>query len=132
MKTLDWYILKKFLTAYLFVVAMILIVVVMINITDQNENFIRHQLSVGEIAGYYLDYVPYIASLISPITVFIAVVFITAQLAQHTEIIALLSSGVSIFRIMVPYLIGAFLIGALSFYFAGLGNPQFKQGACSL
>ncbi len=127
MKTLDWYILKKFLKAYLFVVVMILIVVVMINITDQNENFIRHQLSVGEIAGYYLDYVPYIASLISPITVFIAVVLITSQLAQHTEIIALLSSGVSIFRIMVPYLIGAFLIGALSFYFAGWVIPNSNK-----
>jgi lipopolysaccharide export system permease protein len=127
MKTIDWYILIKFLKAYLFVVSMILLVVVMINITDQNENFIKHQLGFREIAAYYLDYMPYIASLISPITVFIAVVFITSQLAQHTEIIAMLSSGVSIWRIQIPYLIGAFIIAVVSFYFGGWIIPDSNK-----
>lgn len=127
MKTLDWYILKKFLLAYLFVVAIIEAVVVIINITDQNENFIKHELSVAEIAGYYVDYVPYIAAMISPITIFISVVFITSQLAQHTEIIAMLSSGISFRRLMRPYFLGALIIATVSFYFGGWVIPNSNK-----
>jgi len=127
MKTLDWYILKKFLLAYLFVVGIIEAVVVIINITDQNENFIKHELSVAEIAGYYVDYVPYIAAMISPITIFISVVFITSQLAQHTEIIAMLSSGISFRRFMRPYFLGALIIAAISFYFGGWVIPNSNK-----
>ena len=127
MKTLDWYILKKFLLAYLFVVAVIQAVVVIINITDQNENFIKHELSVLEIAGYYVDYVPYIASMISPITIFISVVFITSQLAQHTEIIAMLSSGISFMRLLRPYFLGALIIALISFYFGGWVIPNSNK-----
>ena len=127
MKTIDWYILKKFLKAYVFVVAIIEAVVVIINITDQNENFIKHELSFGEIAGYYVNYVPYVASMISPITVFIAVVFITSQLAQHTEIIAMLSSGISFRRLMRPYFMGALIIASMSFYFGGWVIPNSNK-----
>lgn len=127
MRIVDWYILKKFLRAYIFVIFVIELVVVIINITEMNENFIQHKLGFQEIAGYYLNYIPYIASMISPITVFIAVIFITSQLAQHTEIIAILSSGISFRRMMRPYFIGAFIIAAVSFYFAGWVIPDSNK-----
>ncbi len=124
MKILDWYILKKFLKSYLFVVFVIELVVVIIHITEQNENFIKHQLSAGQIFDYYMDYVPYIAGMITPITIFITVVFMTSQLAQHSEIIAMLSSGVSFRRLMRPYMIGATIIAILAFYFGGWVIPN--------
>lgn len=123
MKILDWYILKKFLKSYLFVVFVIELVVVIIHITEQNENYIKHELSFKQILEYYLDYIPYIAGMITPITIFITVVFMTSQLAQHSEIIAMLSSGVSFRRLMRPYMIGASLIAILSFYFGGWVIP---------
>lgn len=124
MKILDWYILKKFLKSYLFVVFVIELVVVIIHITEQNENFIKHQLSAGQIFDYYMDYIPYIAGMITPITIFITVVFMTSQLAQHSEIIAMLSSGVSFRRLMRPYMIGATIIAILAFYFGGWVIPN--------
>lgn len=124
MKILDWYILKKFLKSYFFVVFVIELVVVIIHITEQNENYIKHELSLGQIAGYYVDYIPYIANMIAPITIFITVVFMTSQLAQHSEIIAMLSSGVSFKRLMRPYMIGASLIGILTFYMGGWVIPN--------
>ena len=124
MKILDWYILKKFLKSYLFVVFVIELVVVIIHVTEQNENFIKHELSFAQIAGYYLDYVPYIAGMITPITIFITVVFMTSQLAQHSEIIAMLSSGVSFQRLMRPYMIGALIIAILAFYLGGWVIPN--------
>ena len=124
MKILDWYILKKFLKSYLFVVFVIELVVVIIHITEQNENYIKHQLTFSQIFDYYLDYIPYIAGMITPITIFITVVFMTSQLAQHSEIIAMLSSGVSFKRLMRPYMFGASLIAILSFYFGGWVIPN--------
>ncbi len=124
MKILDWYILKKFLKSYVFVVFVIELVVVIIHITENNENYINHELSAAQIAGYYMDYIPYIANMIAPITVFITVVFMTSQLAQHSEIIAMLSSGVSFRRLMRPYMMGAIIIAAISFYFGGWIIPN--------
>lgn len=124
MKILDWYILKKFLKSYVFVVFIIELVVVIIHITENNENYINHELTAGQILGYYADYVPYIANMIAPITVFITVVFMTSQLAQHSEIIAILSNGISFRRLMRPYMMGAMIIAVISFYFGGWVIPN--------
>lgn len=124
MKILDWYILKKFLKSYLFVVFVIELVVVIIHITEHNEYFIKHELTANQILAYYMDYIPYIAGMITPITIFITVVLMTSQLAQHSEIIAMLSSGVSFRRIMRPYMIGASIIAILAFYFGGWVIPN--------
>jgi lipopolysaccharide export system permease protein len=126
-KTFDWYILKKFLGAFVFVVLIIVSVICIIDMTEKNEKFIANSLSAREIFGYYMNFFPYIANMITPITVFIAVVFITAKLAAHTEIIAILSSGMSFVRLMVPYLIGAVLIGGVSFVLTGWIIPQANK-----
>jgi lipopolysaccharide export system permease protein len=70
---------------------------------------------------------PYIASLITPITIFIATIFVTSKLAGHSEIIAMLSSGVSFERLMIPYLIGSLLIASLSFYLNGWVIPNANK-----
>ncbi len=124
MKIIDWYILKKFLKSYVFVIFVIELVSVIIHITEQNENYIKHQLTAKQITDYYLDYIPYIANMIAPITTFITVVFMTAQLSQHSEIIAMLSSGVSFRRIMRPYMMGAAIIGLITFVLGGWIIPN--------
>jgi lipopolysaccharide export system permease protein len=127
MKILDWYILKKFLSSFLFVVMIIIAVVMVIDITEKNEYFIRNNLSAMEILGYYGDYIPYVVNFITPITIFIATVFVTARLAGHTEIIAILSGGISFKRLMVPYMIGATLIASASFYLNGWVIPNANK-----
>ena len=127
MKIIDWYILLKFLKAFFFIVILLVAIVCIINLTEMNEKFIENRLGAKEIAGYYLNFAPYIANMITPITVFIAVVFVTAQLATHTEIIAMLSSGISFLRLARPYLLGAIIIAALSFYFAGWVIPNSNK-----
>lgn len=126
-RIIDRYILKKFIFTYVFVVSIIVSVVCIIDMTDKNEKFIRNNLGAEELIGYYLDYFPYIANMISPITVFIAVVFVTANLAAHTEIIAILASGVSFRRLMWPYFMGALIIGGSSFYLTGWVIPNSNK-----
>jgi lipopolysaccharide export system permease protein len=116
MKILDRYILTKLLTTYVFVVLILVSVICVIDFTEKNDDFIRHKLTAYTIlTDYYINLFPYWSSLLSPITVFIATVFVTAKLASHTEVIAILSSGVSFRRLMLPYLIGSAIIGMVNF-----------------
>ncbi len=127
MKKIDWYILKKFLSAFFFIITLLVTIVCIINLTEMNEKYIEHGLGALEIGGYYLNFAPYIANMISPITVFISVVFVTSKLATHTEIIAMLSSGISFLRIARPYLIGAIILAIISFVFAGWIIPDSNK-----
>ena len=115
MKKLDWYILKKFLGTFIFVVLGLLAIICVIDFTEKNDDFIKYRVSAELIGLYYLTFIPFIASLITPITVFIASVFVTAKMASKMEIIAILASGVSFRRLMVPYIVGAVLVAIASF-----------------
>lgn len=124
MKLLDWYILKRFLQTYVFVVLVIVLVIVMIDYTEKVDNFHRHHAPTKEIwLDYYLNFIPYWANTISPLMVFIATVFLTSRLAARTEIIAMLSSGISFVRIMVPYLLGASVLAVATYYLVNYTIP---------
>lgn len=127
MRILDWYILKKFLSTFLFVVLIVTAVIVVVDFTDRNDKFIKYALGAGQIIAYYQAYIPYIINMVMPVLIFIASVFVTARMAAHTEIIAMLSTGVSFVRMMRPYLIGAIIIGAASYYFNGWLIPEANK-----
>ena len=126
MKLLDKYVLKRFLSSFFFVVLIIVAIIVVIDITEKMDDFNQHaELTIHQIIfDYYLNFIPFIANMITPLTTFIATVFVTANMAGHTEIVAILSSGVSFKRFMVPYLIGALIIASLSFVFTGWVIPK--------
>ena len=89
MKLLDLYIIKKYLTTFVFTVLILVSVICVIDFTEKNDDFIKHSLGFVKIVkDYYLKLIPFYANLLSPITVFIATVFVTAKLASHTEIVA--------------------------------------------
>ena len=128
MKILDWYIIKKHLTAYFFVVLMIISIICVIDFTEQNDEFLKQEIPLSEIIlEYYFNLIPYYANLLSPLLIFIATVFVTAQLAAHTEIIAILASGISFFRFLVPYLIGSTIIAIITFYLTGWAIPNANK-----
>jgi len=108
--------MKKFLSTFFFVMLMLVLIIIVIDFTEKNDDFLRNNVPMSLIGRYYLTFIPYMASLIMPITVFIATVFVTAKLAANTEIIAILASGVSFKRLMLPYLFGAIIIAIVSFY----------------
>ncbi len=117
MKILDLYILKKFLKTYIFAVLIIVTIIMVIDYTEKIDNFISNHATVRVVlVEYYLNFIPYWANYISPLMVFIATVFFTAGLAARTEIIAILSTGVSFLRLMRPYLIGSSLIAIITFF----------------
>lgn len=124
MRIIDRYILKQFLSTFFFVVFLLVLIIVVIDITEKMEKFTSKGLSFAQVAGFYLDYIPWLANTITPITIFIATVFVTTKMASHSEIVAILSSGISFQRFLLPYMLGAAFISAISFYFTGWVIPD--------
>jgi len=120
MKKLDWYIVKKFLGTFFFTLALILLIVIIFDISEKIDDFLDSEVSVKSIImDYYLNFIPYFGNLFSPLFIFISVIFFTSKMANDTEIIAILNSGMSFNRLLKPFMISAVILGTLSFV---LGN----------
>ena len=120
MKKLDYYIIRKFLGTFFFTLALILLIVIVFDISEKIDDFLEHKLSVKEIVNkYYLNFIPYFGNLFSPLFIFISVIFFTSKMANDSEIIAILNSGMSFTRLLRPFIISAVILGILSFI---LGN----------
>lgn len=114
-KILDGYITRKFLGTYVFAIMLIIVVVVVFDAVEKMDDFITTKATLQAVAiDYYLNFVPYFVNQFSGLFTFIAVIFFTSKMAYQTEIIAILSSGVSFKRLMWPYFVSAMLITALS------------------
>lgn len=114
LKLLDIFILKKFLGTYFFATILILAVVAMFDITEKLDAFLNAPLK-ETLFDYFMSFLPYFANQLAPLFTFIAVIFFTTKLAGNSEIIAILSSGVSFNRLMRPYMIGAGVIALMIF-----------------
>jgi len=113
---IDWYIIKKFLGTYIFTICLFIAITVIIDVNQKFDDFIKNAAPVRAIIfDYYLNFIPYFINAFSSLFVFIAVIFFTSNLADNSEIIAMLSSGLSFNRLIVPYMISAFLIAILTF-----------------
>lgn len=125
MKIIDKYLIKRFLTTYIFAVLVIVLIIMVIDFVEKNDDFIQKKAPMRAILfQYYANLAPYWANYISPLMIFISTVFFTAQMAAHTEIVAILSTGVSFRRLMLPYFIGASIIAVFSFVMVGWILPR--------
>ncbi len=125
LRILDKYLVKNLLVTYVFVSLMITLIICMIDYTENLDDFIKRKAPARAILfDYYLNLIPYWINFLSPLMVFIATVFFTSRIAARTEIIAMLSTGISFGRIILPYLAGAFLLSLFSFYAVGWVLPK--------
>ncbi|MDE7156207.1 MAG: LptF/LptG family permease [Muribaculaceae bacterium] len=113
-KLIDLYIIKKFLGTYLFAIALILAITIMFDVNEKLDSFLKAPLK-ATVFDYFVNFLPYFANQFSPLFTFIAVIFFTSKMADNSEIIAILSSGISYRRFMRPYLISAFIIALASY-----------------
>ncbi|MEO1436830.1 MAG: LptF/LptG family permease [Bacteroidota bacterium] len=112
---LDRYIIKKYLSTFLFICLIFTIVSVALDFSEKVDEAIEHQISANTfIFDYYLPFIPYINGLLWPIFALIAVIFFTSRMAINSEIISIYNSGTSFYRLMLPYFVtGAVLTGLL-------------------
>jgi len=115
--TLDRYIIRQFLGTFFFILVVIMLIAVVFDISEKTEDFAKMSAGFQEIVvEFYVNFVIYYSNLFSGLLTFIAVLLFTSRLAHRTEIIAMLSSGVSFPRIMWPYLLAATVLAGMSLF----------------
>jgi len=125
LKIIDLYIIRKFLGTFVYSIVLILAIAVVFDISEKIDDFIESSAPTNEIImDYYLNFIPYFAVLFSSLFTFISVIFFTSKMAYNTEIIAILSSGVSFRRLLVPYFISASFITIFSFTLSNFVIPK--------
>lgn len=114
-KKLDVYIVRKFITTFFIALLLIIGIVIIFDISEKIDDFVSKEAPLKAIIfDYYVNFVPYFMNMFSPLFVFITVIFFTSKMAADSEIIAILSCGISFHRMMVPYIFSASLIALLS------------------
>lgn len=116
LKRIDWYIIKQFLGTYFFAIILLIAISVVFDINEKIDKFLRPDVPLKAIIfDYYLNFIPYFASMLSSLITFVAVIFFTSRLADNSEIIAMLACGMSFKRLMLPYAISAAVIALFTF-----------------
>ncbi|MGY5848057.1 LptF/LptG family permease [Salegentibacter sp. HM20] len=131
MKILDWYILKRYLGTFVLMLLLFIPIGITINLAEKIDKILENEVPFIEVAKYYLDFTIYFANLLFPLFLFLSVIWFTSKLANNTEIVAFLSSGVSFYRFLRPYLIGATIVCllalGLSMYLAPSASRGFNE-----
>ena len=128
MKKIDWYIIRKFLGTFFFSIALIIVIVIVFDVSEKIDDFIQRGAPLDKIIlVYYLNFIPYFVNLFSPLFTFIAVIFFTSKMASNTEIVAIISSGVSFRRLLRPFFISATALCILSFMLSNFVIPETNK-----
>ncbi len=125
---LDRYILLKYLKTFLLALALIIVIVITFDVSEKLDKFISHNATFQQVVvDYYFNFIPEFVNMYSPLFIFIAVIFFTSKLAGNTEIIAILSSGISYKRILRPYFYGALLVAIAVFLLGNFVIPKSNR-----
>lgn len=114
-KRLDWYIIRKFMVTFIMSLLFLALLIVIFDISEKIEDFVRKDVPIHEIVfDYYMNFLPYFMNQYSPMFVFLTVIFFTSKMTQDSEVVAMLSSGISFHRIVRPYFLSAAVIAVIS------------------
>lgn len=127
-RKIDWYIIRKFLGTFFFTITLLLSIAVVFDISEKLDDFLKEKAPLEAIIfDYYLNFVIFYGNLFSSMIVFIAAILFTSRMTDRTEIVAILTGGVSFNRMLLPYFISATIIAAGSFYLNNWVIPATNQ-----
>jgi lipopolysaccharide export system permease protein len=116
MRILDRYILKSIIYIFFSCIFVFLFLYVVIDLLSNLDEVLKHQATLGLLMRYYLSYLPIMFVQVSPFACLLSTVYTFGKLNHNNEIIAMRSSGLSIFAIARNALIFGFLISLTVFW----------------
>ena len=128
MKILDWYILKRYLFTFLIMLLLFIPIGITVHLAEKIGKILENEVPFGEVMVYFLDFTIYFAHLLFPLFLFLSVIWFTSKLANNTEVIAFLSSGVSFTRFLRPYMIGSSIVAVLAIVLGLFLAPKASKG----
>ena len=121
LKIIDRFIIGKYLGTFVYTLTVFVVIIIIFDLSEKLDDFLGNNLTAWQVISlYYAGSIPFYVNMLSPLINFIAVIFFTAKMADQTEIVPILSGGVSFNRFLVPYFISAFIIFA-----ANLGSNLY-------
>jgi lipopolysaccharide export system permease protein len=127
-KILDWYILKRYLMTFAVMLLLFIPIGITVHLAEKIGKILENNVPFGEVMQYLLDFTIYFAHLLFPLFLFLSVIWFTSKLANNTEVVAFLSSGVSFTRFLRPYLIGGVIVALLSIVLGLYLAPNASKG----
>ncbi|PWH82989.1 hypothetical protein DIS18_00060 [Algibacter marinivivus] len=128
MKILDWYILKRYLFTFFMMLLLFIPIGITVHLAEKIGKILENEVPINEVLIYFLDFTIYFAHLLFPLFLFLSVIWFTSKLANNTEVIAFLSSGVSFTRFLRPYMIGAGIVAILAIVLGLFLAPKASEG----
>ena len=128
MKIIDKYILKRYLVTFTVMLIMFIPIGITIDVSEKVNRMIERKVPISAILIYYGDFTIYFANLLFPIFLFLSIIWFTSKLANNTEIIAILSSGISFSRFLKPFIYGAVIVSVFSLLMGFFLVPKASKG----
>src|SRR5690348_6158729 len=101
-----------------------IIIYVAVDLMEKLDKFLDHKLSFLLIVEYYINFTPQIIALILPVGLLLGSLFATGRMSMASEIVAMRSGGISLYRFMAPFIVASLVISACSVYFIGWVLPK--------
>lgn len=128
MRIIDRYIIKNFLTTFLFLLGIFVVIATVFDFSERLDDFIEEGAPFRAIIfDYYMNFIPYLANLFSPLFIFLSVIYFTSRMAYNNEVIAALAGGINFYRLLVPYFLVALILASGSYYLNGWLIPAGNQ-----
>ncbi|WP_264559275.1 LptF/LptG family permease [Flavobacterium sp. N2270] len=128
MKIIDKYILKRYLGTFSVMLLMFIPIGIVIDVSEKVNKMIANKVAMSDILVYYVDFTIYFANLLFPIFLFLSVIWFTSKLANNTEVIAILSSGISFNRFLRPFFVGAAIVSLFALMMGFFLVPAASKG----
>ncbi|WP_430613492.1 LptF/LptG family permease [Flavobacterium sp. JP2137] len=128
MKIIDWYILKRYLGTFTVMLLLFIPIGIVVDVSEKINRILENKVPLSSVLAYYLDFTIYFANMLFPILLFLSVIWFTSKLANNTEVIAILSSGISFNRFLRPYIVGATLISLFALLMGLILVPKASIG----
>lgn len=116
MKILDRYIIVKYLSTFFTMLFLFIPIGILVDVSEKIDKFKEFDVPLEEIIDYYIDFVWYFGNTLYPLFVFLSVIWFTSKIASNSEVIAILSSGISFNRYLKPFMLGALIVAILAFF----------------
>jgi len=124
-KIVDTYIITKFFSSFFLSISLLMSIIIVFDFSENVHRFLNNNITFFDIVfGYYLNFIPYFINLFIPLFAFISTIWFTSRLSNRNEIVAILNGGVSFYRLMVPYLVGALLVALLAVVMSNVIVPK--------
>ena len=128
MKLIDKYILNKFFGTFFVLLLLFIPIGITVDVAEKIDNMLRNNAKLDVVLEYYLNFTVHFANLLFPLFVFLSVIWFTSKMANNTEIIAILSSGVSYSRFLRPYVVGIGILALFSLFMGMYLVPSASSG----